>query len=70
MTLKVQELDHLVVQVSDVDGSAKWYGRVLGMIRGDVSPEAWQAAAGRDAVRSSENKLKADRCEQRGGVHG
>jgi catechol 2,3-dioxygenase-like lactoylglutathione lyase family enzyme len=39
MTLTVQALDHLVVQVSDVDASAKWYERVLGMRRQDVPPE-------------------------------
>ena len=36
MPLTVQALDHLVVQVSDVEASAKWYGRVLGMTREDV----------------------------------
>jgi catechol 2,3-dioxygenase-like lactoylglutathione lyase family enzyme len=38
MTLKVQALDHLVVQVSDLEASAKWYQRVLGMTREDVPP--------------------------------
>jgi catechol 2,3-dioxygenase-like lactoylglutathione lyase family enzyme len=37
MTLTVQALDHLVVQVSDLEASAKWYGRVLGMTREDVA---------------------------------
>jgi catechol 2,3-dioxygenase-like lactoylglutathione lyase family enzyme len=37
MTLRVQELDHLVVQVSDLEVSAPWYERVLGMTREDVS---------------------------------
>ena len=37
MTLKVQTLDHLVVQVSDLEVSAQWYGRVLGMSREDVA---------------------------------
>ena len=36
MTLKVQTLDHLVVQVSDLEVSASWYARVLGMTREDV----------------------------------
>jgi catechol 2,3-dioxygenase-like lactoylglutathione lyase family enzyme len=36
MALAVQALDHLVVQVSDIDASAKWYARVLGMTRDDV----------------------------------
>ena len=38
MPLTVQALDHLVVQVSDLETSAKWYGRVLGMTREDVPP--------------------------------
>ena len=35
MPLTVQALDHLVVQVSDLEASAKWYERVLGMTRED-----------------------------------
>ena len=38
MPLTVQALDHLVVLVSDVEASAKWYERVLGMTREDFSP--------------------------------
>jgi catechol 2,3-dioxygenase-like lactoylglutathione lyase family enzyme len=38
MTLKVQALDHLVVQVSDLEVSASWYERVLGMTREDAPP--------------------------------
>jgi catechol 2,3-dioxygenase-like lactoylglutathione lyase family enzyme len=38
MPLKVEALDHLVVQVSDLEVSASWYERVLGMTREDVSP--------------------------------
>src|ERR1700678_1357659 len=38
MTLKVQALDHLVVQVSDLEVSASWYERVLGMTREDIPP--------------------------------
>jgi catechol 2,3-dioxygenase-like lactoylglutathione lyase family enzyme len=38
MTLKVQALDHLVVQVSDLEVSASWYERVLGMARENVPP--------------------------------
>ena len=37
MTLTIQALDHLVVQVSDLEASAEWYGRVLGMTREDVA---------------------------------
>lgn len=38
MSLKVQALDHLVVHVNDVEASAAWYARVLGMTRADVPP--------------------------------
>jgi catechol 2,3-dioxygenase-like lactoylglutathione lyase family enzyme len=38
MSLTVRALDHLVVQVSDLEASAKWYARVLGMTREDVPP--------------------------------
>jgi catechol 2,3-dioxygenase-like lactoylglutathione lyase family enzyme len=36
MTIVVNALDHLVVNVSDVEISAAWYQRVLGMTREDV----------------------------------
>jgi catechol 2,3-dioxygenase-like lactoylglutathione lyase family enzyme len=42
MALTVQALDHLVVQVSDLEASATWYERVLGMTRADFSPAAGQ----------------------------
>jgi catechol 2,3-dioxygenase-like lactoylglutathione lyase family enzyme len=42
MALTVQALDHLVVQVSDLEASAKWYERVLGMTREDVPPAPGQ----------------------------
>ncbi len=38
MPLRVKALDHLVVQVSDLDASARWYERVLGMTREDAAP--------------------------------
>lgn len=38
MTLKVQALDHVVVNVTDPDVSAAWYQRVLGMSREDFNP--------------------------------
>jgi catechol 2,3-dioxygenase-like lactoylglutathione lyase family enzyme len=40
MALTVKALDHLVVQVSDLEASALWYERVLGMRRVDVPPAA------------------------------
>jgi catechol 2,3-dioxygenase-like lactoylglutathione lyase family enzyme len=39
MALKVQALDHLVVHVTDVEASAAWYQRVLGMTR-EYAPSA------------------------------
>ncbi len=39
MAITVQALDHLVVQVYDLEASASWYARVLGMTREDV-PQA------------------------------
>jgi catechol 2,3-dioxygenase-like lactoylglutathione lyase family enzyme len=36
--LKVHALDHLVVQVSDLEVSASWYERVLGMTREGIPP--------------------------------
>ena len=38
MPLTVQALDHLVIQVSDLEASAEWYARVLGMTREDAPP--------------------------------
>jgi catechol 2,3-dioxygenase-like lactoylglutathione lyase family enzyme len=36
MPLSVHALDHLVLNVSDVEVSAAWYGRTLGMVREDT----------------------------------
>jgi catechol 2,3-dioxygenase-like lactoylglutathione lyase family enzyme len=55
MPLRVQALDHLVVQVSDVDASAEWYGRALGMAREDVSPEPGRPP--RTAMRFGRQKI-------------
>lgn len=38
MSVVVEALDHLVVNVRDVDASAAWYQRVLGMKRVDSEP--------------------------------
>ena len=38
--LTVTTLDHLVLNVRDVDVSAEWYERVLGMTRHDFKPPA------------------------------
>lgn len=38
MPLTVTALDHLVINVGDVEVSAGWYGRVLGVAREDFDP--------------------------------
>jgi len=38
MSLTVTSLDHLVINVRDVEASAAWYQRVLGMERKDFDP--------------------------------
>jgi catechol 2,3-dioxygenase-like lactoylglutathione lyase family enzyme len=69
MTLKVQALDHLVVQVSDLEVSASWYKRVLGMTREDVAPAPGQPP--RTAMRFGRQKinLRPNWCEQGKLVH-
>jgi catechol 2,3-dioxygenase-like lactoylglutathione lyase family enzyme len=39
MSLTVESLDHLVINVHDVEVSAAWYQSVLGMIRQDSDPK-------------------------------
>jgi catechol 2,3-dioxygenase-like lactoylglutathione lyase family enzyme len=55
MALTVQALDHLVVQVSDLEASAQWYARVMGMTREDVSPAPGQPP--RTALRFGRQKI-------------
>jgi catechol 2,3-dioxygenase-like lactoylglutathione lyase family enzyme len=38
MSLVVNAVDHVVVNVTDVEVSAAWYARVLGMTRNDFDP--------------------------------
>ena len=38
MPIKVNALDHLVVNVTDAEKSAVWYERALGMVRQDFDP--------------------------------
>jgi catechol 2,3-dioxygenase-like lactoylglutathione lyase family enzyme len=40
MALAVTAIDHLVINVRDVEVSAAWYQRVLGMVRRDFDPGA------------------------------
>ena len=38
MPLTVTAIDHLVLNVGDVEASALWYGHVLGVVREDFEP--------------------------------
>src|SRR5512147_976316 len=38
MSIVVTALDHLVINVRDVEAAAAWYQRVLGMVRTDFDP--------------------------------
>ncbi len=40
MPVRVTALDHLVLNVADVDASASWYVRILGTVREDFDPGA------------------------------
>ena len=43
MPIKIDALDHLVVNVTDAEKSAGWYERVLGMKRQDFDPSHGRA---------------------------
>jgi catechol 2,3-dioxygenase-like lactoylglutathione lyase family enzyme len=43
MSLTIEALDHLVINVSDLEASVAWYQRVLGMRREDFAPGAGKA---------------------------
>ena len=45
MTVVVDAIDHIVINVRDVDVAAAWYQRVLGMTR-----DVWDAGPGRGPV--------------------
>jgi catechol 2,3-dioxygenase-like lactoylglutathione lyase family enzyme len=55
MALIVTSLDHLVINVRDVERSAGWYQRVLGMERNDFDPGAGKAR--RVSVRFGAQKI-------------
>ncbi|MFT3802667.1 MAG: VOC family protein [Burkholderiaceae bacterium] len=38
MPLRIQSIDHIVINVTDVEQAAAWYARVLGMTRQDFDP--------------------------------
>ena len=55
MPLTVQALDHLVIQVSDLEVSARWYERVLGMTREEAPPAPGKAP--RTAMKFGRQKI-------------
>jgi catechol 2,3-dioxygenase-like lactoylglutathione lyase family enzyme len=55
MPLSVKALDHLVVNVSDVERSAAWYQRVLGMTRVDFAADSGRSK--RTAMKFGSQKL-------------
>lgn len=55
MDLSVDSLDHLVLNVRDVEISAAWYERVLGMHREDFTPPG--ASTARTAVKFGRQKI-------------
>ena len=70
MSLKVQALDHLVVNVTDVEASAAWYRRVLGMTRADVPPAAGKPPRTEMRFGAAEDQPPPRRREQGGLVYG
>lgn len=55
MTITVDALDHLVVNVADAEASAQWYERVLGMTRVVFDPG--QGKAARISMRFGQQKI-------------
>ena len=55
MELVVTSLDHLVISVADVEVSAAWYQRVLGMQREDFTPPG--ASSARTSVKFGKQKM-------------
>lgn len=55
MELVVNSLDHLVISVADVEASAAWYQRVLGMQREDFTPPGTSSA--RTSVKFGKQKM-------------
>jgi catechol 2,3-dioxygenase-like lactoylglutathione lyase family enzyme len=55
MTITVDALDHLVVNVADAEASAQWYERVLGMTRVVFDPGHGKAA--RISMRFGQQKI-------------
>lgn len=55
MPLRATALDHLVINVADVEVSAAWYGRVLGTEREDFDPGEGRAT--RTSIRFGTQKI-------------
>lgn len=72
MSVKVHAIDHLVINVADIDASAHWYGTVLGVEREDFDPG--QNKARRTSIKFGHQKINlrpvdADPAEWFTGVH-
>ena len=39
MAITLDRIDHVVLNCRDVEGTAAWYGRVLGMVREEFGPD-------------------------------
>ena len=53
--LSIEAIDHLVLTVCDVEVSAAWYARVLGMVREDRPAPSWRAR--RTSMRFGRQKI-------------
>ena len=69
MSVKVNGLDHLVINVTDVVRSVAWYSRILGMEVKVFDPGKEQDTAHLAGVRQPEDQCAAVRCRQGGLVH-
>jgi catechol 2,3-dioxygenase-like lactoylglutathione lyase family enzyme len=72
MTLRIDALDHIVLNVGDVEASAAWYQTVLGMRREDSAPGHGRPS--RTAIMFGQQKINlrpvdADRVEWFTGAH-
>ena len=69
MSVKVNALDHLVINVADVARSAEWYRKILGMEVRVFDPGQGKTAADLADVRQPENQRAAARRRQGRVVH-
>ena len=69
MSVKVNALDHLVINVADVARSTEWYRTVLGMEVRVFDPGQGKDAADIAGVRKPKDQCAATRCRQGRLVH-